>query len=197
VGRHVVPLLAAAGHEVVGATRTPKKVDAIRALGAEPVVVDVLNLDAVMTAVTQAKPEVVVHQLTAISGSATLRKFDAYFAATNQLRIAGSDHLLAAATAGGARRFVAQSYTGWPNERTGGLVKTEQDPIDPHPAAAPRQTVAALRHLESAVSSAHPMEGIVLHYGAFYGPGTDIGAGGQVLQMIRKRQLPVDGGAGI
>src|ERR1700754_507303 len=194
VGRRLIPLLAGRGHEVTGTTRSPERTHAIRALGAEPVVVDALDGDAVMAAVTEAKPQVVVHELTAISGPLNLRKFDAYFAATNRLRTEGTDHLLTAAHAAGVRRFIAQSYTGWPNERTGGPVKNEQDPIDPHPTPASQQTIAALRYLETAVTSASPIQGIVLRYGGFYGPGTDLGPGGQMLETVRKRQLPVLGG---
>lgn len=195
VGRRLVPLLIRRGHEVVGTTHRAEKADAVRALGAEPAVLDPLNRDEVMAAVVAAKPEVVVHQLTALSGPPDLRRFDRYFAMTNRLRTEGTDHLLAAAQAVGTRRFVAQSFTGWPNERTGGPVKTEEDPIDPRPTTASRETVAAIRHVESAVASAAPgIEGVVLRYGVFYGPGNALGAGGQLLAMVRKRQLPVVGG---
>lgn len=195
VGRRLVPLLIRRGHEVVGTTHRAEKADAVRALGAEPAVLDPLDRDEVMAAVVAAKPEVVVHQLTALSGPPDLRRFDRYFAMTNRLRTEGTDHLLAAAQAVGTRRFVAQSFTGWPNERTGGPVKTEEDPIDPRPTTASRETVAAIRHVESAVASAAPgIEGVVLRYGVFYGPGNALGAGGQLLEMVRKRQLPVVGG---
>jgi nucleoside-diphosphate-sugar epimerase len=194
LGRRLVPMLTGRGHTVVGTTRSAAKADAVRSLGAEPVLLDALDRAAVLTAVTAAKPDVVVHQLTALSGPANLRKFDRYFAETNRLRTEGTDHLLSAARAAGAHRFVAQSYTGWPNERTGGPVKTEDDPLDPHPTAASRESVAAMRRLESTVPAATDLAGIVLRYGTFYGPGTGLGAGGELLTMIRKRQLPVVGG---
>lgn len=194
VGRRLVPLLVRRGHEVVGTTLHANKADAVRALGAEPAILDGLNRDQVMAAVAAAKPQVVVHQLTALSAPPNLRKFDSYFAMTNRLRTEGTDHLLAAAQAAGTRRFVAQSFTGWPNERTGGPVKTEEDPIDPRPTAASRETVAAIRHVESTVTRTHGLEGLVLRYGVFYGPGNALGTGGQLLEMVRKRQLPVVGG---
>ena len=117
------------------------------------------------------------------------------FAATNALRTAGTDHLLAAAREAGVARFVAQSYTGWPNERTGGPVKTEEDPIDPTPTAASRETVAAIRHVEQSTTDAG---GLVLRYGGLYGPGNAIGTGGEMLAMVQDGKLPlVGGGTGV
>lgn len=198
IGRRLVPMLVAGGHDVVGTTRSHKHADTVRDLGAGPSIMDALNRDQVMAAVDAAKPDVVVHQLTAISGSVNLRKFDEYFAGTNRLRTTGTDNLLAAARAAGVRRFVAQSFTGWPNERTGGPVKTERDPIDPHPMAASRESLAAIKHVEDAVTSAPGIDGTVLRYGGFYGPGNALGAGGELLEMIRKRRLPlVGGGTGV
>jgi 2-alkyl-3-oxoalkanoate reductase len=195
VGRRLVPLLIRRGHEVVGTTRDASKADAVRALGAEPAVLDPLDRDQVLAAVAAARPEVVVHQLTALSGSLDLRTFDRSFAMTNRLRTEGTDHLLAAAQAAGTRRFVAQSFTGWTNERTGGPVKTEEDPIDPRPTKASRQTLAAIRYLESAVGRpAGDIEGVVLRYGGFYGPGNALGTGGPLVEMVRKRRMPVVGG---
>jgi nucleoside-diphosphate-sugar epimerase len=172
LGRRLVPMLVRAGHEVTATTRTVANTHAVRAMGAEPVVVDALDADAVLTAVGDAAPAVVVHQLTALSGPVDFRRFDQSLARTNRLRTEGTRHLLAAARATRARRFVAQSFTGWPNERTGGLVKTELDPIDPRPTTVSQQTVAALRSLESMVTGASDIEGVVLRYGLFYGPGT-------------------------
>jgi nucleoside-diphosphate-sugar epimerase len=195
VGRRLVPLLVDRGHEVVGTTHRADKAQAVRALGAEPAVLDPLDRERVMAAVAAARPEVVVHQLTALSGPPNLRNFDSYFAMTNRLRTEGTDHLLAAARAAGTRRFVAQSFTGWPNERTGGPVKTEEDPLDPTPTKASRETVAAIRHVESVVTRAGVgVEGVVLRYGVFYGPSNALGTGGQLLEMVRRRQLPVVGG---
>jgi nucleoside-diphosphate-sugar epimerase len=198
LGTQLVPLLVAAGHEVVGTTRSPSKRDAIRALGARPAVVDALDPEAVAGVVAAAQPEVVVHELTALSAALDMRHFDRSFEQTNRLRTEGTDHLLAAARAVGVRRFVAQSYAGWPFARTGGPVKTEDDPLDPTPPAAMRRTLAAIRHLEDAVAGADWTEGIVLRYGGFYGPRTSLGPGGEHLELIRRRRFPVVGdGAGV
>jgi nucleoside-diphosphate-sugar epimerase len=198
VGSSLVPMLVAGGHHVTGSTRSAGKVKQLRAAGAEPAVLDALDRDAVMAAVTAAKPDVVVHQLTALSGPMNLRRFDRSFATTNRLRTEATDHLLAAARAAGAHRYVVQSYTGWVNERTGGPVKTEDDPLDPQPAAVAREVLAALRRLEHTVTTANDVEGVVLRYGNFYGPDTSLGEGGEVLDMIRRRRLPVVGdGTGV
>jgi nucleoside-diphosphate-sugar epimerase len=198
VGSRLVPVLVGAGHAVVGTTRSAGKFDALRKAGAEPVVMDGLDPDAVLAAVTAAEPDVVVHQLSALTGAGNPRKFDQEFAVTNRLRTEGIDHLLAAARAVGAKRLVAQSYTGWPNERTGRAVKTEDDPLDRHPTASSRRTLAAIQYLESTVSGAVGIEGVVLRYGTFYGPGTGLTAGGDVLEMIRRRRFPiVAGGTGV
>src|SRR5262249_34994881 len=120
------------------------------------------------------------------------------FALTNRLRTEGTDYLLAAAQAAGAARFVAQSYTGWPNAREGGRVKTEDDPLDPHPPASATRTLDALRHLEATVADATRIGGIVLRYGSFYGPGTSISPGGDIVELVRQRKFPVIGsGAGV
>ena len=151
-----------------------------------------------MGVVAAARPEVVVHQLTALAATSDLRKFDAGFAATNRLRTEGTDHLLAAARAAGARRLVAQSFAGWPFARVGGPVKTEGDPLDPDPPAELRRTLDAIRHLESAVLGTEGIEGVLLRYGGFYGPGTSAGAGGSMLEDLRRRRFPVVGaGTGV
>jgi len=189
LGRHLVPGLVAAGHEVTATTRTPGKVAQLREAGAEPVIVDGLDREAVITAVLGAAPEVIVHEMTALASLRSLRNFDREFAATNELRIRGTDNLLAAAAEAGTRRVIAQSYTGWPNERSGGPVKTEDDPLDPRPIRSTVQGLAAIRHVEEAVPAGAP-EGIVLRYGGFYGPG----ASEPLLDLVRKRQVPVIGG---
>ena len=194
IGRQLLPQLAAQGHQVTATTRSPGKAAMLRDLGAEPVVVDGLDAMAVGEAVGRAEPEVVIHQMTALAGTFDLRRFDKMFALTNRLRTEGTDHLLAAAAAAGARRFIAQGYTGWPNIREGGSVKTEDDPLDPNPPAMQRQSLAAFRHLERVVPATAPMQGIVLRYGSFYGPG----ASDDFIDLIRKRRVPVIGdGAGI
>ena len=198
LGMQLVPRLVAAGHEVTGMTRTPGKQDEVRKLGARPVVADALDADAVGQAIGAARPDVVVHQLTALSGELDLRRFERAFALTNRLRTEGTDNLLAAARAGGVERFVAQSFAGWPYARSGGPVKTEEDPLDPTPVAAMRSSHDAIRHVEDVVTGAAWTEGIVLRYGGFYGPGTSLSAGGEHADMLRKRKFPIVGdGAGV
>jgi nucleoside-diphosphate-sugar epimerase len=195
IGKQLVPRLVAAGHEVVGMTRSESKRVLLRELGAEPVVADALDPDQVAEAVARARPEVIVHQLTAI-GSLDPRHFDRDFALTNRLRTEGTDYLLSAGQAVGARRFVAQSYGAWWYVRTGGPVKSEEDPLDPALAREMRKTQAAIRHLEQAVLGAEWTEGIVLRYGAFYGPGTSMAPGGVLLEMVRRRKFPLVGDGG-
>lgn len=197
IGRQLVPRLAAAGHEVVGMTRSESKQAALYGLGARPVVADALDPDQVADAVAHAQPDVIVHQLTAI-GNPDPRHFDRDFALTNRLRTEGTDHLLFAGRAVGVRRFVTQSYGAWPYERTGGPVKSEEDHLDPTPAREMRETLQAIRYLEAAVLGAEWTEGVVLRYGAFYGPGTSMSAGGEQFELLRKRKLPLVGdGAGV
>jgi nucleoside-diphosphate-sugar epimerase len=188
LGRHLVPALVAAGHEVTATTRTPAKVAQLRDAGAEPVVLDGLDREAVIAAVRAAGPEVILHQMTALAGMRSLRNPDKLFAVTNELRSQGTDNLLAAAARAGTRRVIAQSNVN-ANEHSGGPVKTETDPLDSRPIPTAARTVAAIKHVEETVPLAVP-EGIVLRYGNFYGPGTsDI-----LLEAVRKRQLPVIGG---
>ena len=199
IGRRLVPLLVAGGHRVIGTTRSPGKTDQLRSLGAEPVILDALDGPAVTRAVVSARPDVVVHELTAIPTIRSFRKLDAEFALTNRLRTEGTRYLLDAAGKAGARRFIAQSYTGWPNIREGGRVKTEEDPLDPTPPKSMTRTLAAIRELESTVvASRGALTAIVLRYGSFYGPGTSIGTDGGVLELVRQRKLPIVGnGAGV
>jgi nucleoside-diphosphate-sugar epimerase len=194
IGRWLVPALVAAGHEVTATTRKPENTAKLQAAGASPVVLDGLDATAVREAVARAEPEVVIHEMTAIPPAFGLRHFDRTFAATNELRTRGLDHLLAAAIAAGVPRMIAQSYTGWPNARTGGPVKTEDDPLDADPPAGQRRSLDAIRHLEQAVTTASGITGLALRYGSLYGPG----ASDQIVTMIRKRQFPVIGdGAGV
>jgi nucleoside-diphosphate-sugar epimerase len=195
IGKQLVPRLVAAGHEVHGMTRSESKQAMLDELGAVPVVADALDPDQVAQAVGEATPDVIVHELTAI-GSVDLRHFDRDFALTNRLRTEGTDHLLSAGQAVGVRRFVAQSYGAWFYVRTGGPVKNEEDPLDPTLAREMRETLAAIRHLEEAVLDARWTEGIVLRYGAFYGPGTSLAPGGEQLEIVRKRKFPLIGDGG-
>ena len=194
LGRQLLPMLVDGGHRVWGMTRSAAKADLVRAAGAEPAIADALVPEAVMAAVVGAAPEIIVHELTELSHFADLRRFDRELAATNRLRTEGTRHLLQAAHAVGARRFIAQSFTGWPYAREGGPVKTEEDPLDPTPPAPARQTLAAIRELEAMVTGAGDLHGLVLRYGAFYGPGTALGAGAKFLDQIRRRRLPIIGG---
>ncbi len=194
LGTQLLPMLLAAGHDVTATTRSATKAGALRDAGAEPAVLDALDRDAVVAAVTAARPDAIVHELTSLTDLSNLRDFDAAFAQTNRLRTEATDHLLAGARAAGTRRFVAQSYASWPYARTGGPVKTEDDPLDPDPPRDQRESLAAIRRLEALVTEAPDLEGIALRYGAFYGPGTSIAPGGEQVEMIRKRRFPIVGG---
>lgn len=193
IGKRLVPLLVGVGHSVVATTRTPAKSELLRAMGAQPLVFNALDRNAVMTAVASASPDVVVHQMTAIPQDVNPGKIDAQFALTNRLRTEATAHLIDAARAAGARKIVAQSYTGWPNARTGSRVKTEEDPLDPNPPAAMRQTMESIRTLERLVTTAEGIEGIVLRYANFYGPGTSMARDGAATTMIRKGKFPIVG----
>ncbi|AWB96898.1 dehydrogenase [Agromyces badenianii] len=196
IGSRLVPLLVADGHDVVGTSRSADRLSAIDAAGARGVVMDGLDAASVRTAVVEARPDVIVHELTALAGlTPDLKHFDTAFAATNELRTRGTDHLLAAAAEAGAGRFIAQSYTGWPNERSGSAVKSEADGIDRHPTDASRETIAAIRCVEEATTAAG---GLVLRYGQLYGPGQAIGRGGEMVEMVEAGRLPlVGGGTGV
>lgn len=145
IGRRLIPQLVAHGHQVTASTRGAAKLDELRALGADPVVMDGLDASSVGEMVARAEPDVVVHQMTALAGNPDLRRFDRWFATTNRLRIEGTEHLLAAAEAAGVTRFVAQNYTGWSNTRTGGPIKTEDDPYDADPAEHQRESIKGLQ----------------------------------------------------
>jgi 2-alkyl-3-oxoalkanoate reductase len=197
LGRQLVPLLADAGHELVGTTTSSQKLETLRALGAQPVVLDLLDAEAVGRAISEAEPEVVVHEATALSGiGGNFRKFDETFAQTNRLRTEGTDNLLAAALAVGARKLVAQSYAGWTFAREGAAVKDEDAALDSAPASNAKETIAAIRYLEERVVAARELDGIVLRYGGFYGPGTSFAEGGESVEAIRKRAFPIVGDGG-
>ena len=191
IGRQLVPQLVETGHTVVGSTRSSGKAGWLADAGATPAVLDPLDRAQVTTAVLRAEPDAVIHELTALRGQANLRRFDRSFAETNVLRTRGLDILLEAARAAGAARFLAQSYTGWPNAREGGPVKTEDDPLDPHPPRAMRESIAAIRHLEETVATAEGMAGLALRYGSLYGPGTSMAE--EYAAMIQRRKFPLVG----
>jgi nucleoside-diphosphate-sugar epimerase len=196
IGKQLVPRLVEAGHEVHGMTRSESKRAMLDELGAVPVVADALDPDQVAEAVGRARPDVIVHQLTAIPQKLDLRHFDRDFALTNRLRTEGTDYLLSAGQAVGVRRFVAQSNGAFPYARTGGPVKSEEDPFDRSPAREMRESWAAIRHLEEAVLGARWTEGIVLRYGAFYGPGTSMAPGSAQTELVRRRKFPLVGDGG-
>jgi nucleoside-diphosphate-sugar epimerase len=204
LGRELVPQLVARGHEVVGMTRTASKQDLLRTLGARPVVADALDPDAVAQAVASAEPEVIVHQLTALSGPMSMRDArrpdrSVAMTTTNRLRTEATDHLLAAGRAVGARRFVAQSIAAFRLGRAGGPAQTEADPLDPDELpAALRPGLTAILHLEQAVTTIEWGEGLALRYGGFYGPGTGISVAADAVMAapIRKRRFPIVGDGG-
>lgn len=189
IGRRLIPMLTAAGHQVTATTRSAGKAGLLRTLGAEPAIADGLDRGSTRDAVARARPDVIIHQMTGLTGASDLRRFDKTFAVTNELRARGTDYLLEAARAAGTRRVIAQSFTGWPNARDGGPVKTEDDPLDPDPPASMAESLRAIRHLETAVTSQVP-EGLVLRYGILYGPG----ASDDIVRLVRARRLPVIGG---
>jgi nucleoside-diphosphate-sugar epimerase len=191
IGRQLVPRLVANGHEVHGMTRSESKQAMLRELGAVPVVADALDPDQVADAVGKAKPDVITHQLTALAGKG-FRGLKQRIEMTNRLRSEGTDHLLSAGQAVGVQRFVAQSNAAL-YARTGGPVKTEEDPLDTTPPRKQREATAAMLHLEEAVLGAAWTEGIVLRYGGFYLPGAGMGPGGETHELIRKRQFPLVG----
>ena len=186
LGTRLVRQLVEGGHRVTATTRNPAKAAGIERLGAHAVVVDGLDSAAVGESVATAEPDAVVHQMTALSGEINPKHFDQSFATTNRLRTEGLDHLVAAAEASGVQQIVAQSYTGWPNIRSGGWVKDEEDPLDPEPPKAQRESLAAIRYLEETVQKA---DGTVLRYGGFYGDASDA-----MIPIVRKRKFPLVGG---
>jgi nucleoside-diphosphate-sugar epimerase len=200
LGRELVPQLVARGHEVVGMTRSASKQDLVRGLGARSVVADALDPDAVAQAVASAEPEVIVHQLTALSGKMSIRdarhpERSFAFTMTNRLRTEATDNLLAAGRAVGARRFVAQSFGAFRFARTGGPVQTEADPLDPD---SRQPGLEAILYLEQAVTMIEWGDGLALRYGGFYGPGTStsLAPDGVMAGPIRKRRFPIVGDGG-
>jgi 2-alkyl-3-oxoalkanoate reductase len=198
VGKRLVPLLASNGYEVTAMTRSPEKAESLRAVGVEPVVADGLDRTAVIEAVVRAKPEVVIHQMSGLTGAKSFKRFDDEFAVTNRLRTEGTDHLLEAGRAAGAKRLIAQSYGNWNYERSGTGPKTEEEPLDPNPPANQRRSLDAISYLERALLEANELEGVVLRYGNLYGPGTGFAPDGDLVRLVRKRRLPIVGdGAGV
>jgi nucleoside-diphosphate-sugar epimerase len=192
VGRRLIPILVSAGHSVVGLTHTPAKAGMIGAMGGKPVIADGLDEHAMSEAVASNKPDVVVHEMTDLKGVPNLRRFDRAFANSNRLRTEGTEILMTAAKDAGVKRFIAQSFCGWPYARVDGPIKSETDPLDPDPPHEMRRTLEAIQYLEQVVTQASEPEGIVLRYGAFYGPDTGL-FDGPMVEQIRSRRVPVIG----
>jgi nucleoside-diphosphate-sugar epimerase len=188
IGTRLVPQLVDRGHDVVGTSTSPRGAERVEALGADTVVLDLLDRGAVRAAVLEARPDAILHEATALADVSFARNLDTPFAETNRLRTEGTDALLAAARESGVTRFVAQSFAGMRYERAGGAVKSEDDPLDPAPREGMREVVAALNHLEEAVTRDG---GIVLRYGGFYGADND-----GLVEPVRKRQFPIVGDGG-
>jgi nucleoside-diphosphate-sugar epimerase len=192
VGRRMIPILVSSGHSVVGLTHTPAKAEMIRALGGKAVVADGLDEHAMSEAVASNAPDVVVHEMTDLKGASDLRRFDRAFANSNRLRTEGTGILMTAAKDAGVKRFVAQSFCGWPYARVDGPIKSESDLLDPDPPHELRRTLDAIRYLEQLVIHSSEPEGIILRYGAFYGPDTGL-FDGPMVEQIRARRAPLIG----
>jgi nucleoside-diphosphate-sugar epimerase len=195
IGLQLVPQLIAAGHSVVGTTRTPAKAAIIKRMGAEPAIVDGLDAPAIRDTVIAAQPDIIIDQMTDLADVTDLRHFDRAFATTNKLRTEGTDFLLAAARDVGVKRFIAQSFCGWTYGRGGEQIKTEADALDPDPPEELRGTLQAIQHLEDAVTGSATPEGIVLRYGSFYGPDTGM-LSRAMIDQLRRRRVPLIGGGG-
>jgi nucleoside-diphosphate-sugar epimerase len=190
IGQRLVPQLVARGHQVTATTTSPAKLDMLAKLGADGVVMDGLDAASVGEAVATARPDAIVHQMTAISpahaGKPDMKHFDRWFATTSRLRTDGTDHLLAAAQATDVPTFVAQGYASWNGIRAGGWVKSEEDPLDLLTGTSAQPGMEAIRHLEDVVLAAG---GAVMRYGSLYGPG----ATDDQVTLVRKRQFPLVG----
>ena len=184
VGKFLVPHLVRDGHEVVALVRTAQKAKALEIMGAKVVLADALNKEELTAAIRRAEPEVIVHQLTALAGVGNFKKFDEEFALTNRFRTEVTNTLLAAARLVGTRRFIAQSFCGWPLARVGGPVKTEEDPLDPNPPASFSKTLTAIQYLEDTVCRTVDLQALALRYGVFYGPGTGIAKDGSIVELV-------------
>jgi nucleoside-diphosphate-sugar epimerase len=188
IGTPLVRQLIERGHEVVGSSRSAESAERVKAIGAEPVVLDLLDARAVRKVVLETRPDAIVHQATALANVRFSRNLDSTFAETNRLRTEGTDALLAAAREAEVNRFLAQSFASMRYAREGTWVKSEEDPLDSDPVAGTRETNAAMRYLDETVTAAG---GVVLRYGGFYGAGND-----GMVEPVRKRQFPIVGDGG-
>jgi 2-alkyl-3-oxoalkanoate reductase len=196
IGRFLLPLLLDKKHDVVALTRSVIKAAKLEESGVTAVIANPLDKQQLTAAVRRAEPDVIIHELTALAAAGNFRKLDEEFALTNRFRTEVTDTLLAAARTIGTRRFIAQSYCGWPYAKKGGPVKSEDDPFDAKPPESFTKTLSAIRSLEDKVRNTTFLEAVALRYGNFYGPGSAIGRGGTVYEMVRKRRLPIIGGGG-
>ena len=198
IGRTLTPMLVAAGHEVFGAFRNPANAEKVQALGATPVVLDALDADAVQRTVAEIRPDTVIHQLTAIPADLDLKHIDRDFQQTNLLRTEGTRNLASAAVKAGVQRFIAQSYAGWPYARTGIRLKTEEDLLDSNPPPRLKAMLDAIETLEHTVTREQGFTGIVLRYGPFYGPGSNLASDGAMVEQVRAHKVPIVGqGTGV
>jgi nucleoside-diphosphate-sugar epimerase len=185
LGRRLIPQLVARGHQVTATTTSAARLGMLAQLGADGVVMDGLDAMSVGETVAAARPDAIVNEMTALSrahaGKPNLRRPDRFFAGTNQLRSAGTDHLLAAAEATGVTNFVAQGVAIFNGVREGGWVKTEDDPL------YVADETYAVSHLEDAVGRCG---GAVVRYGSLYGPG----ATDDQFELVRRRMFPLVGG---
>ena len=193
LGTQLVPQLISQRHTVTGTTRSPAKANKLTEQGAQAAVLDALDREALIEAVQRAQPEVLIHQLTAIPSRLDMRHFDREFQSTNRLRTEGTDNAVAAALRAGVRRMIAQSFAGWTYAREGGRIKTEEDPFDPAPPAEFRRTLKAIQYLEQTVGGERGVEGMILRYGAFYGPETSLARNGTHVEDVRRRKFPLVG----
>jgi 2-alkyl-3-oxoalkanoate reductase len=196
IGRPLVSKLIASGHQVTGMTRSEARAEEIRAAGAEAAVVDVFDAEALRVAMSEAAPEVVIHQLTSLPDRMNFRKKDLY-TLTNRLRTEGTRNLLDGARSAGARRFISQSIA-FAYRNDGSRVKNEDDPLLESAPAPFEGGVTALREMEAMVLDADGLDGLVLRYGFFYGPGTHYDRDGALVADVRRRRLPIVGkGTGV
>lgn len=198
IGRTLIPFLLEQQHEVFGAFRNPANAERVQALGATPIVLDALDGQAVNSRIAEIKPQVVIHQLTAIPAHLDLRHIDRDFELTNRLRTEGTRNLATAAVNAGVEKFIAQSFAGWPYARRGIILKTEEDDLDPTPPPQLKAMLDAIETLEHTVLRERGFTGIVLRYGPLYGPYSSIASDGTMVQDVREHKVPVIGeGTGV
>ena len=199
MGKNLIPLLVEKKHEVTALVRSSKRTKVVEDIGAEAVIANVLDKEELTEVIKKAEPEAIIHQLTALADfSGNFRKFDEEFEMTNRFRTEVTDTLLKIARDIGTKRFIAQSFCGWPFARTGEPIKSEEDPLDPEPPSSFIKSLNAIKHLEKVVRESQKVEAVALRYGFFYGPGTSISKDGSIVKAISKHRIPLVGnGTGI